>query len=117
MLLTRELLDMQLIDRRGNRMGRVDGIVLELRAGQLPKVAFIETGGDAPWRRLGHRLAGWARAILNLLPGRDEPTRIPWPAVLNIDADVHVSMDAAETPVMALELWLREHFMRHMPWT
>jgi sporulation protein YlmC with PRC-barrel domain len=116
MLLTRDVLDRQLIDRRGHRMGRVDGIVLELRPGELPKVAFMESGGGAPWRRLGRRMAGWVEAIQRRLPGSDEPARVPWATVLRMDAAIEVSLDATETPEMALELWLRKHVVRHMPW-
>jgi len=116
MLLSREVLDRQLIDRRGHKMGRVDGIVLELRPGAPPRVAFLECGGRSPWRRLGRRLYGWADAVQKLLPGRDVPTRIPWPAVLSMGVDIEVSLDATRTPEMALELWLREHVIQHLPW-
>lgn len=116
-MLTRDVLDRQLLDRRGIRMGRVDGIVLQLREGEPPRVAYLESGGRAPWRRLGRRMAGWVEAIQKRLPGGGEPTRIPWAAVLRMDANIAVSLDATRTPEMALELWLREHVIAHIPWS
>ena len=96
---------------------RVDGLVLQLRDGEPPRVAYLESGGRAPWRRLGRRMSGWVAAIQKRLPGGDEPTRIPWAAVLRVEANIEVSLDATRTPEMALELWLREHVIAHMPWT
>jgi sporulation protein YlmC with PRC-barrel domain len=115
MLLSRQVLDRQLIDRNGHKMGRVDGVILELRQGELPRLAFIETGGDVPWRRMGRRIAGWMRAVQKRLPGSDRPTRIPWPLVRRMDIDLELDMDATGTPEMELELWLRAHVIRHIP--
>lgn len=44
MHLVREVLDKQVIDPNHRKAGRVDGIVLELRPGAPPRVAFIEVG-------------------------------------------------------------------------
>ena len=42
--LVRDILDAQLVDAHGHNIGRVDGILLELRAGRPPRVAAMELG-------------------------------------------------------------------------
>jgi hypothetical protein len=54
--LIRDVLDSQLVDRRSHPMGRVDGLVPELRKDKPPRLAFIEQGGPVPWRRLNRHL-------------------------------------------------------------
>jgi len=40
--LVRDCLDKQIDDRFKRRMGRVDGIVLEVEPGRPPRVAYVE---------------------------------------------------------------------------
>lgn len=40
----RDVLDNQLVDRHQRKMGKVDGIVIELREHQPPRLAYLETG-------------------------------------------------------------------------
>src|ERR687886_565128 len=53
----RDVLDKQLIDRNNQKMGKVDGIVMVLREGERPRIAYIEVGAVALARRLHPRLA------------------------------------------------------------
>ena len=114
--LVHDLLDMQLLDRRQERMGRVDGVVLELRDDAPPRVAAIVAGEGAAARRLG----GWAarlgvrlRQLLHLpSPG---PAVIPFERVHGIHEIVSVDVDARETPALAVECWLREHVIERIP--
>src|SRR6476620_4394859 len=57
--LGREILDQQVIDRKGELMGKVDGIVVELRKGQPPRVARLVIGGGTAARRLHPRFGAW----------------------------------------------------------
>ncbi len=47
-----EVLDQQVIDRHGELMGKVDGILLELRPGKPPRVAHLVIGGGTAARRV-----------------------------------------------------------------
>ncbi len=104
-----EVLDSQILDREGNEMGKVDGIALEVRRGQPPRVAFLEQGGAVPWRRLNRALGEWVkrRGV--------EPFRIPWCKVTDTGLNVRVDYQAAETPALKWEVWIREHIMDHIP--
>jgi hypothetical protein len=79
--LVRDLLDTRVVDRNGRDMGRVDRIVLQLRAGQPPRVAAIEIGPSALFERLSPVLGCFTRALewaFGLVEKR--PLRIPVPA-------------------------------------
>lgn len=114
--LVRDVLDQKLRDRREEAMGRVDGIVLELADGQPPRVACLETGDAVAWRRLGPRTARWVHALRKRLgPGAADPARIPWWAVVKVEGDVRVDVDARGTEARRWEQWLRDHVVRRIP--
>jgi len=114
MRLGRQVLDQQLVDRNDLNMGKVDGIVLELRVGQPPRVSALLTGGHLLARRLHPRLETWARRLTRRWgPGRLEPLRIPWTKVKKIGVDVRVDVAADEG--MPWEHWVRDHILRLIP--
>ena len=57
--LVRDVLDELLRDRRGRKMGRVDGIVLELRDGEPPRVVALHSGLETLARREGRLTVRW----------------------------------------------------------
>jgi sporulation protein YlmC with PRC-barrel domain len=109
----RDVLDHQLVDRDGRKMGRVDGIVMELRDTGPPKLAYIEVGMPTIARRLHPRLEGWIAGLEKKWGARQgEPFRIPWSKVRDPKVggiDVEVDLDAEATPALAWEKWLREN--------
>lgn len=116
MNLTRDILDQQVVDRTGQRLGKVDGIILELRDGEPPRVAAIEIGPVTLTRRIHPRLAEWlGRWLRRHGPRSDGTLRIPWSKVRAIGVDVRVDLIADGTPARAWEEWLREHVVRRIP--
>jgi hypothetical protein len=114
MELGREVLDQQLVDRNDINMGKVDGILLELREGRPPRVAAILTGGHLLAHRLHPRIERWSRRLTRHWgPGRTEPLRIPWSKVRKIGVDVKVDL-AAEQGI-PWEHWVRDHIIAHLP--
>jgi hypothetical protein len=115
--LVRDLLDVQLIDRRRCRIGRVDGVLIELRGDRPPRVATIEVGAVTLARRLHPRLATWLRAIaLRFLPVPLGTVRIPLTLARDIGVDVDVDLDAhADRRMLRLEKWLIRHVVRRIP--
>lgn len=115
----RDVLDHQLVDRNQFKMGRVDGIVVELRDGQPPRLTYIEVGMPALARRLNPRLERWIAALESKWGARQsEPFRIPWSQVRDFGIggiDVEVDLEAEATPVLAWEKWLREHVIGRIP--
>jgi hypothetical protein len=114
--LTHDLLDKELIDREGKSVGRVDGIVLELRPHGRPVVAYVECGGTILARRLGSRMARWIAGLKRRVTGRDpEPTRIGVEKITMIGVDLCVSVDSNDMPALNFEHWLAKHIVSRIP--
>jgi hypothetical protein len=111
-----DVLDKQMVDWRLRKMGRVDGIVLELGETGPPRVVAVETGMDTLARRVSERLARWVSALLRRIdPERPGAFRVSWTKVRQLTLDVHIDIDAENCPVYALERWLRDHIVVHLP--
>ena len=117
MHLLRELVDLQVEDREGQRMGRVDAVVAELRDGLPPRIVHLELGFVTLARRLHPRLEAIAeRWHKRLGVRRSARYHIPWEAVMDIDIHrVKVDVDADATPAFDWERWLRKHVVGRIP--
>jgi sporulation protein YlmC with PRC-barrel domain len=116
MQLARALLDQQVIDRNCELMGKVDGVVVELRKGKPPRVARLVIGGGAAARRVHPGFASWlVRWRRSWGPRNDESVEVPWSKVLKIGVDVQVDLDAERTPAMSWEHWIRDHIISRIP--
>ena len=114
--LVHDLLDSQVVDRRGEKLGRVDGIVLEQRDGEAPRVACLLVGGVVLAERVGRRTTALARALRTLWGGGDpSPTRIPFEVVRRVGTEIDVDIDGHQTPAFGWERWLREHVICRIP--
>jgi sporulation protein YlmC with PRC-barrel domain len=114
MYIGREILDQQLVDRTGVNMGKVDGVVLELRDGLPPRVAAVLTGGHLMARRLHPLIESWMRRLTRRWgPKQDTPFRIPWSQVKKIGVDVKVDVEAADG--IPWEHWVRDHIISRIP--
>ena len=114
--LVREVLDSQVVDRWGSKMGKVDGLTAEIREGLPPRLAFVEMGAPVLAhrlsRRLGARLIAW-RHRRGIRPSG--PYRLAWAEVRQVGITVQVETDADTTPMMDWELWLRRHIIGRIP--
>ncbi len=116
MELGQAILDQQVVDRKGELMGKVDGVVVELRNGKPPRVAALLVGGGTAAERVH---PGWARWLLRWQrrwgPNEAEPVEIPWSKVLKIGIDVKVDLEAERTSALAWEHWVRDHLIGRIP--
>jgi sporulation protein YlmC with PRC-barrel domain len=114
--LVRDVLDKQLVDKRREKMGKVDGIVLEMRAGRPPRLAYVEVGPTTLARRLHPRLARWVEALeRRWLRDGGRPYRIPWEKVAGKGVELHVDLYGDETPALAWERALRARVVERLP--
>jgi sporulation protein YlmC with PRC-barrel domain len=111
MELGRAVLDQQVMDAHGNHMGKVDGIVLELRPGAPARVSHLLIGGTTLLWRIHRGLARWVERKR----GEGHPTRIPWRRVVKIGIDVRVDVDAERSPALHWEHWVRDHIIGRIP--
>jgi sporulation protein YlmC with PRC-barrel domain len=106
--LVRDLLDKLVVDRHGREIGRVDGIVIEMRENAAPRVAAIEIGPAVLGERLAPVLGRCLRGLehaLGIADGR--PLRIPFGDILATRDRIKVDRAAGETVALALEQRLR----------
>ena len=115
MNLVRDCLDKQLDDRNHRRMGRVDGIILELEPDRPPRVAYIEVGVKTLMDRISVRLGKLTARILKSRNIDPDPYRIPWGKVHVGLNQVVADVDAEKTPALEWELWLRKKVIGRIP--
>lgn len=113
--LLRDCLDKQLEDCNHRRMGRVDGLILELEDGRPPRVAYVEVGVKTLLDRLSRRLGGVAARLLKRFGVDTDPYRIPW-GKLHVGLNtVRADVEAEKTPALEWELWLRKKVIGRIP--
>jgi hypothetical protein len=115
MELVRDILDKQILGRDDVKLGKVDGIVLELRDDEPPRVAFIELGSATFARRIGRRFERWAVMLNRRLRVRRPRSRIAFECITDYKLDVRVDLEAKRSPAFAWEHWVREHIIRRLP--
>ena len=110
------VLDQQVTDRKGEQMGKVDGVIVELRKEKPPRVAALVIGGGTAAERVH---PAWGRWLLRWRrrwgPKGDGPLEVPWSKVLKIGVDVKVDLDAERTPALAWEHWVRDRIIGRIP--
>jgi sporulation protein YlmC with PRC-barrel domain len=113
----RDLLDKQIIDRDGHKMGRVDGIVAEYRPGRPLLIQQLDLSWITLARRVHPRLetlAGWLHARLSIRQAKHY--RVRWSDVKQVDEKhVKTALCFEKTPAADWELWLREKIIRRIP--
>jgi hypothetical protein len=110
----RDLLDKQLVDRHGRNMGKIDGLIAEVRDDQPPRITHMEVGAVTlsrrVSRRLSNRIAKWF--------GRNPEAgafQIPWNKIRDLSIDIRLDLDAEKIPTLAVENWLRKKVICRIP--
>jgi hypothetical protein len=115
--LARDLLDVQLIDPRQRPIGRVDGILLDVRPGQPPSLAALEVGALTVLRRVHRPLARWVHGIvLRWLGASWRPVRIRLERWGRVGVDIEIAVgERAERRLLRLEHWLATRIVQRLP--
>lgn len=113
--LMRDCLDKQLEDGNKRRMGRVDGIILNIEDGRQPHVAYVEVGVKTLLNRLSPRLADVVAGWLQKFGIATDPYRIAWGKVKVGLNTVVADVEAEKTPALEWELWLRKKVIGRIP--
>lgn len=115
MELVRDCLDKQVEDRSKRRMGRVDGIILELEPNRAPRVAYTELGVTTLMSRLSIRVGRIVTRWFSRWGISPEPYRIPWSKLKVGLNTVIADVEAEKTPALEWELWLRKKVIGRIP--
>jgi sporulation protein YlmC with PRC-barrel domain len=106
--LVRDLLDQPVVDRDGRAMGRVDGILLDVREDAPPRVVSIAIGPAVLGERLHRTVGRWIRGIevaCDVAEGR--PVEVGMTAITVVNGQVHVDVAAGDTAAPAVEQRVR----------
>lgn len=116
MHIVRDLLDKELIDANWLRMGRVDGLTMDVSTGGQPRIATICVGGTVLTQRLPGFVGRWGSALLRRFGVRHgEPYAIPWARVILVDRTIRVDVISDESDAMASSRWVRDHIIDRIP--
>lgn len=115
--LIRDVLDSQLIDRNGTKMGKVDGVVLRVEDGVPPRVDHFELGFLVLAQRIHPIAARIVNALRRRFPVRKTAIQeIQWDVVGEITNEhTKVDIDSYDTPAFAWERWFRDRIVGHLP--
>ena len=112
MELGRVVLDQEVIDRHDHAMGKVDGVVLELRPGEPARVTHLVVGGTTLLWRIHRGLARWVERRRGT---QGRVAMIPWNRVIRVGVDVKVDQEATRSPALYWERWVRDHLIGRIP--
>jgi hypothetical protein len=115
--LVRDLLDVQLVDQNKRKIGRVDGVLIEVRDGAPPLVVAMEVGPLTLLRRLHPALARWLRALaVRWLPVSLRSVQLPLTLFQDVGEDIQLRIDAkADRRQLRFEKWLSRTVVGPMP--
>jgi sporulation protein YlmC with PRC-barrel domain len=116
MKLVRDVLDKELLDREGEPMGRVDGLMMHVGKNAQPRVTHIAIGGTTPWDRVHPVLGRLAERIAQWWgPRRLHPVRVAWSHVQTVGRDIKLDVEAKDTGAIAWEIWIARHIIERIP--
>jgi hypothetical protein len=113
--LFRQCLDLQLLDRKKRRMGRVDGIILELEPDRPPRVAYVEVGLTTVADRFSIYVRRRIISLMKRLGIRTDRSQIAWGKIKIGVNEVTADVDAKSTSALAVEMWLRKNIIGKIP--
>jgi sporulation protein YlmC with PRC-barrel domain len=113
-----ELLDRQIVDRRGELAGKVDDLELEVGDGPdaLPVVTAILSGPGAIAGRIGGETGRWLAAMeARLLAPGQQPSRIAFELVRRIESGVEIDAAREDLDSDRGERWARDVIIDKIP--
>jgi len=110
--LARDIEDKQVLDRHGREIGRVDRVILELRADGA-RVVALEVGPAVLAARVSSGLGRWAAGLEKALGiDRGRPLRIPLAEIIDLQPHIRIDREFAHTPAATVEQSLRRWLPR-----
>ncbi|HEY2895654.1 MAG TPA: hypothetical protein VGJ12_00845 [Gemmatimonadaceae bacterium] len=114
--LVRDLLDKQLVDREGELLGRIDGIVMSYSADAPPQITHFELGAQTLARRLPspfRRVLAWLAHRFS--PRGSQPYRIEVSRIIHLGRTIKIDIDGTRSAARETERWVRDHIIGRIP--
>jgi sporulation protein YlmC with PRC-barrel domain len=116
MHLVRDVLDKELLDRKEEPMGRVDGLIMHVGERSQPRITHIAIGGSTLWERVHPILGRLSRRLSQWWgPKREKDVKIPWSHVKTVGRDIKLDVLAKNTGALDWELWIAHHIIERIP--
>ena len=116
MNLVRDVLDIRLVDREGQGLGRVDSVVLRLRDDAPPRFVAMEVGVVPASRRLPRRLGAVVRWVARSVRPMLQTTRYTPAQIRDMGVDIELDVSASDNPkLLRFEKWLSRHVVSRIP--
>ena len=112
----RDLLDKELVDREGELLGRIDGIVMSYSADAPPRITHFELGAQTLARRLPNpfrRVVSWLGHRLS--PRGSTPYRIEVSRIIQLGRTIKIDIDGTRSAARETERWVRDHIIGRIP--
>lgn len=115
--LVHDVQDVCLMDRDGNRVGRVDSLVLVPRSDGRLRVATILIGGPVRARRVGWIMVSLHNIMCRIfrIDRAAGESKVPFSNVRTIGETIEIDVDGKSLPSGHLERWLNAHVIGHIP--
>jgi hypothetical protein len=112
----RDLLDKQLVDRYGEALGRVDGIIMAYSADAPPRITHFQLGAQTLARRLPRPFRGALSALARrLTPRGSDPYRIEVSRIVELGRTIKIDIDGSRSAARETERWIRDHVIARIP--
>jgi sporulation protein YlmC with PRC-barrel domain len=110
------LLDRQIIDHTGAKIGKVDDVELGMDDGRLTVTALL-VGQRALGDRIGGVVGRWLAALAARLRTEQDPRplRITFDHVTKIESEITIGVRRELLPTPPLEAWLRDKLVDRIP--
>jgi hypothetical protein len=112
--LVRDCLDKQLVSPDRRKLGRVDGIVLDIGGRGRPRVAEIHVGVATLAERLPRPLSAWLKYVLQKLP-KPGYVAIEWRHLTIKPKEVLLDSEEHRLEIRRVETWVRKHVVQRIP--
>ena len=110
--LVRDIEDKLVLDRDGREIGRVDRVLLEMRA-DGPHVVALEIGPAVLATRLSARFGRWVAGLEYALGfGGGRPLYVPVQDILGTDPHIRIDRAFSDTPAATVEAIMRSWLPR-----
>jgi sporulation protein YlmC with PRC-barrel domain len=111
------LLDRQVVDLAGAKIGKVDDVELEIDDAGRPRITALLVGQRALGLRIGGPWGGRLAAVATRLRAEEDPRplRIPYDHVAHAGSHLTVSLRREVLTTPPLESWLRRHLIGRIP--
>ena len=111
------LLDRQIVDVAGAKVGKVDDVEFDTGPDGRITVAALLVGQEVLGRRIGGRLGRWMAGMARRLRSDSDPSplRIPFEHVTEVGSEITLGLRADVLETAPLETWLRERLIERIP--